>query len=80
MRVSAPLLERVQKLARKVAHGDGDKLVFIDPHGAFDCCPAAGVRAEALLKFKPPRYVVVGRFPVSVSAAELAKAIRDAQC
>jgi len=76
----SPLLDRVEKLARKVAHGGSEKLVFVDPQGGFDCCPVGGVRAEALLKFAPPRFVVIGRFPASASVPELAKALRIRSC
>ena len=80
MRTSSPLLDRVEKLARKVAHGGEEKLVFINARGDFDCCPMTGARAFALTKFPPPRYVVIGAFPASVSVAELAKALRGRSC
>ncbi len=80
MRTNSPLLDRVEKLARKVAHGGDEKLVFVDAQGGFDCCPVSGARASALTKFPPPRYVVIGAFPASVSVAELAKALRGRSC
>lgn len=78
--MSKPLLDRVERLARKVAHGGDDKLVFVDPRGSFDCCSSNGVRAFALTKYPPPRYVVVGDFPASASVPELAKALRVRVC
>lgn len=80
MRVSTPLLDRVQRLARRVAHGGTAKLVFVDASGNFDCCPAGEPRAVALQKSPPARYAVIGVFAADASVAMLAQAIRGSSC
>ena len=80
MRTSSPLLERVQRLARRISHNGTDKLVFVDAKGNFDCCPAGEPRAVALQKALPPRYSLVGVFAADASVAMLAQALRGRSC
>lgn len=80
MRPSSPLLDRVQRLARRVAHGGTAKLVFVDASGNFDCCPAGEPRALALQKALPARYALVGVFAADASVATLAQALRGRSC